>query len=176
MPNQTDIGNGFQAVDLRPVYNGGYSWRALSDITTLLLHHSGVLAHADADASQAIASINRAHLANPNIGATIAYHFVIDPYGETYYVGDILTTRFHARNANPFSIGVCVLGDYSVTRPKTPVVGRILDTIAALQFSMGGLAFVPHRSYVATQCPGQAMIDALNGWQGVLDRWTEETP
>ena len=154
----TEFGNGYKALDLRADYNGGYSGRPITQIREIIIHHSAF--EPDQGAREAIERTRRYHEGKgwPGIG----YHFAVDEDGIGYYVGDILTVRYHATSAsNPWSIGVEVLGDFSSRSPsRTQFVG-LQELVANLQFALGDMLPVkPHRNVVQTACPGEGMMTA----------------
>lgn len=173
------FGNGYSTNDLRAQYNNarpgtpnGYYPRDLSAIKGIIVHH-GAFAYTDPlEAIQREAGYHMNGQGWPGIG----YHFCIGPEGESYYVGDILTLRYHATEAgNPWAIGVEMLGDFSTDRPTLQQMMGLVDLLGNLQFALGSrLVVEPHRAVVQTSCPGgglvaavqahRALCDSLQGW------------
>lgn len=160
------FGNDYDTYDLRSEYNAergfdnprGYAWRELGDITDIVIHHS---AFDPVDgALEAIARTAAYHKGKgwPGIG----YHFALGEDGESYYVGDILTVRYHATAlSNPRSIGIEVLGDFTSRSPSVVQMAGLATLVANLQFALGAhLPVRPHRSVVPTQCPGEGLVTA----------------
>lgn len=154
------FGNNYGSYDLREEYNGHYSARELGDISGIIVHHSGFVP--DQGSLEAIERTARYHRSRgwPDIG----YHFALGVDGESYYVGDILTVRYHATAfGNPWAIGVEVLGDFTSDRPSTIQMAGLTDLLSNLQFALGSMLPVrPHRQVVPTQCPGDGLVAA---WQ-----------
>ena len=151
------FGNNYETEDLRERYNGNYSSRDLGDISGIIVHHSGF---EESDPLEAIRRTDAYHRSKgwPGIG----YHFALGEDGESYYVGDITTVRYHATAAgNPWAIGVEVLGDFSTQRPSTIQMAGLAALLSNLQFALGALLPVrPHRDVVPTQCPGEGLVAA----------------
>ena len=153
------FGNNYGSYDLREQYSGnGYTTRELSDITGIIVHHSAV-----EPIRGALDAIERTDTYHKNLGwPGIGYHFALGPDGESYYVGDISTVRYHATSAgNPWAIGIEVLGDFSVTSPSLLQMAGLVDLVANLQFALGAMLPVrPHRDVTPTQCPGDGLVRA----------------
>ena len=153
------FGNGYGAYDLREQYNGdGYTTRELSDITGIIVHHSAF----EPDKGD-LEAIERTAAYHKSIGwPQIGYHFALGQEGVAYYVGDILTVRYHASYlGNPWAIGVEVLGNFSSKRPSPLQMAGLTDLLANLQFALGTrLPVRPHRDVTPTQCPGDGLVGA----------------
>jgi hypothetical protein len=98
----------------------------------------------------------------------IGYHFLVYSTGRINQVNDIMTLSYHAGddsdsplNANWYSIGVCLVGDFSTKPPPLPQLAATRDLIAYLN-----LPFIPHKEAynTVTKCPG----DTWEQWRGSL--------
>lgn len=159
-----DVYNMLQAIaenveDLRqslPVHKSlTYERRALSGVATLVVHHSD----SRPDVSwNAVARYHVDHNGWPGIG----YHFGIAVDGKISYLGDVTTWRYHARQANETSIGICCLGNYAASEPP----GAMLESLAVLMNVLDSwfareLQRVGHRDVVDTTCPGDHLYSLI---------------
>lgn len=100
---------GEKFVDLRGILPGdAYNWsweRNLSQVGFLAIHHTGT------PDNQTPEDIAQNHI-NKNGWGGIGYHFLIDPNGLVYYVGDISTARANVANLNEQVIGIGLIGNF----------------------------------------------------------------
>lgn len=134
-----------------------YKSRPLSTIRRIVVHHGGA-------AVTTPANIARYHVSSkdwPGIG----YHFVIDPDGKTYYVGDVTTIRWHASDANTDSVGVCINGNYMEVPPTQAALDALMRLKGILEEYLGiKLGMFGHRDVSAgTVCPGNMLYKELFG-------------
>lgn len=143
-----------------------YATRRVETISRVVVHHSATRPDVSWTA------IARYHVENkdhqwPGIG----YHFGVEPNGTVVYVGDVGTIRYHARQANTTSIGVCCLGDYGKVQPSAPLLESLHRLIGVLsrwrsRWVGAGLAVSGHRDECETDCPGNALYAALGKLNG----------
>ena len=141
-----------------------YAARPMSAVTGLVVHHTAARADAGWPA------VARYHVQS-NGWPGIAYHFGIEPDGVVSYLGDVATVRYHARQANGWSIGICCAGDYSKTDPPggmVEVLGVLLNALEAwLGLRQAQPAAQPtvqrlgHRDVVETTCPGDRLYAVI---------------
>ena len=95
-----------------------------------------------------------AHLRKPS--SQVSAHYVVSDRRVVQLVAE-KDTAWHARSANPFSIGIEV-------DPNTP--GATYETVGKLVREIrkrhGNLPLEKHSRYVATQCPGTIDLDKIN--------------
>lgn len=132
-----------------------YDLRKLAQVDMVVVHHSDTPA---TTTWQVMANYHVQHHGWPGIG----YHLGIDPDGTIYYLGDLDTRRYHAREANARSIGICCRGDYSHTNPAPAMLDALGRLIGVLRSFMGlQLQVVGHRDVCQTECPGDRLYAAL---------------
>lgn len=130
-----------------PTGPGEYKTRKLSDIDTLVVHHS------DQDNQTPLQYANY-HIDShgwPGIG----YHYVIDPGGRVEQTNDLKTVSYHVKGNNTGKVGICLSGDLD-NHPMTDRQERsLLLLIRRLKTILPGpLEIRGHGELSATLCPG----------------------
>lgn len=130
-----------------------YPTRPLSDIRYLVIHHTGAPAHVGPE------QIAVEHV-ETNGWPGMGYHYVVDPSGAIYFTQDLTTVSFHARQFNPVSVGVALLGDLSSALPSASQLDASADLLARLLQDLGlpPDAIRGHREMVPTPCPGDSFL------------------
>jgi len=141
-----------------------YATRALHDIRHLIVHHSGVPVTVS---PEVIAGYHVTDLNWPGIG----YHFVIDGEGQIHQTNALTTVSYHARQYNASSVGIVLLGDFSVGVPSTAQLEATATLCAWLSQELGlsREAIKGHRELVAVTCPGDQWLQGA-AWKGDLVR------
>jgi hypothetical protein len=147
----------------------GRLWRPFKLIRLVVVHHSGSVA-----ATQTPLTIARYRVVEKG-DPTIPYHFCIGFDGRLFFTARLCWKLPNSGKSatNAESVAVCVLGDY-----RTQAVRKVqLETLRRLiwqvlpEFLGGGwgqyrgLYVIPHGRLVATECPGENLVDALV-WEG----------
>jgi N-acetyl-anhydromuramyl-L-alanine amidase AmpD len=130
-----------------------YETRPLSDIKYLVIHHSAAPAEVG---PRRIAEyhVNKQHW--PGIG----YHFLVGADGALYQGNTLETVSYHAAQANPYSVGICFLGDFTTTVPPAAQLQAGAHLAAWLMQQLG----IPldsvrgHREFMQTACPGEQWL------------------
>ncbi len=127
-----------------------YETRTLSQIQQIVIHHTG------ADPSIGIEAIAGKHvheLGWPGIG----YHFVIDAEGRIYQTNDLTTISFHARQANPTTVGIAFGGNFDEAVPTDAQLesGGRLCAYLLRELSLPIENVRGHKAFVSTECPGK---------------------
>lgn len=100
--------------------------------------------------------------------AGIAYHFVIEKDGTTKWCNDLGVVSYHAGNANIYSVGVSLTGDFRTQNPTDAQYESFYRLIAVLKKELNitdNKRIIGHQeapTYIWKQCPGLDM-DALRG-------------
>ena len=128
----------------------------------IIIHHSAT------DPRASVEDIRTVHLERGM--DDIAYHYLIDSNGEIHIGRSHGIPGAHARGLNQESIGVCCIGDFSITVP-TP---RILETLISLLSDLRVTYDIPpahiigHRDVLRisidatkTICPGEYLYERL---------------
>jgi hypothetical protein len=131
-----------------------YKARALTDITTLTIHHTV------SPPSRAISSIATYHVDSrdwPGIG----YHFVINDKGDIYQTNYLFTVSYHSAYNNEYSVGIALQGDFTESPPPQAQLDAAKWLIADLQDRLGVLDIKRHRDMpeAQTACPGNTSPD-----------------
>ncbi|TMW73019.1 peptidoglycan recognition protein family protein [Alteribacter natronophilus] len=127
-----------------------YSRRSLRNITSLTIHHSGT----EGGSAQSFASYHVNRLGWPGIG----YHYVISHDGTIVKTNSADTVSYHAGQANRFSIGICLTGDFTSGKPGYSQWTALKELCRKLSsdFSISDNRILGHREQpgAATICPG----------------------
>ncbi|GAB4533229.1 MAG: hypothetical protein Kow0063_14930 [Anaerolineae bacterium] len=126
-----------------------YPTRELSQIDSIVLHHSAV------PASVGTARIARYQVEQqgwPGIG----FHYFVHDDGRIEQTQALETISTHAGNANATSIGICLAGDFTAHPPTEAQLLATGQLIAWLlqELNLPLEAIHPHKDYAATACPG----------------------
>ena len=140
-----------------------YETRPLEDIRYLVIHHSAVPAIVGA---KTIAAYHVRRHEWPGIG----YHFVVTENGTVYQTNALETRSYHALKANPYSVGICFLGNFTNAAPPAAQVQAGAHLVAWL---MGELdlpieSIKGHKDLMGTACPGAQWL-AGQKWKTMLD-------
>ena len=154
-----------------------------SEVTHLIVHHEAG-SNESSDWAARVRAIQYFHI-NGNGWYDIGYNFLVDPNGNIYEgrVGgdDAIGAHYCARNRN--TMGVCMLGDYSVIEPTIAAqqgLHKILAWKAAKEtidplassyhYSVGDLPHIAgHRDGGCTFCPGDGMYGLLGNVRQSVD-------
>ena len=161
--------------DRRTAQGDFYKGRPLDSITTLIIHHEGqkyvgTSTVADLDRISAVYSY---HLNEPttHLWPGLAYHFMLSPTtGNLYLTGSPETIRYHATQANPYSIGVCIMGNWEGDTPYAPdlqdlLFKRLKIVVDNIQKGLGKpLTILGHKEISQTGCPGDWWGPEISNW------------
>jgi len=126
-----------------------YPTRPLSQINTLVLHHSAVPASVGA---ARIAKYQVEKKGWPGIG----FHYFVSDDGRIEQTQPLEVVAKHAGDANPTSVGICLAGNFT---DQPPTEAQLLATGQLVAWLLQELnlpleAVHPHKDYVVTACPG----------------------
>lgn len=145
-----------------------YDHRNLEAITTIVVHHTAARRSV---AWQAVATYHVHGRDWPGI----AYHVGLRTDKDVTRVSllnDLSTVSYHAGQANSFSIGVCVAGEFH--RSDQPLEGEkvaLLSVIEAIDNCLGAkLKVVGHRDVGDTTCPGDNLYAFVQQIPSLLDQ------
>ncbi len=105
----------------------------------------------------------------------IAYHYVIAADGTIYWTNRHETRSYHASDANDYSLGVCLIGDFMPTEPaanQIPTSAQMASMARLVAWLMQELN-VPlenvkgHREIDQTECPGDLFL-AGQTWKNLI--------
>lgn len=147
-----------------------FQWRKRG-ITNVVLHHSaGVVCNISKEHSEKVLlEINAVHQRKDWGGGakapSIVYHFATDLRGGMWMLNKPKYFTWHAGKANPYTIGVVVLGnfeEYKPTEKEQANIKRSLGYLAMIfrwRYGVGIKDWMPHKSVSATKCCGKHLID-----------------
>ncbi|SMB97921.1 S-layer homology domain-containing protein [Thermanaeromonas toyohensis ToBE] len=127
--------------------------RTPESIRYIVLHHSAT--------EEGNVEIFRREHVEVNGWADIGYHFVIcngrgGADGEVQTGRDILKTGAHAPGRNQDSVGICLVGDFTKTKPTSAQILSLYGLIKSLmrQYPITPERILGHNEVNATACPG----------------------
>ena len=130
-------------------------------VRALILHHSVTPDHG----ADTVRSIQRFHMDTRGY-ADIAYTWLYSPTHRTFFIGrGPGVSGAHTRNHNRTAHGLCVLGNFEVSKPPRHVIDDLADFARWHGTAWGPPRFTQHLDYSATLCPGRhlsAMVRDIN--------------
>lgn len=153
-----------------------YTHRLLSDITSVVIHHTGSDYYRDGTAYRHFLAAAAYHVRRgwPGIG----YHYGIDERGHCYWLGPADTIRWHAGNwrINQTSIAIVLPGNFTERVPtvlQVAGVERLLLRLDEIVSEAAGrevkLSVEPHSAVRLgyTECPGNTIRSKwIDYWRG----------
>lgn len=129
-----------------------------SDVTHLIVHHTGGNAGDDLSATE----IHHMHQSG-NGWAGIGYHYVIRKDGSIERGRPRQYRGAHCPDYNWRSLGVHVGGNFELEEPTAEQVESLTALLADLMdiYGLDIDAIVGHRDCLATACPGESLYAAL---------------
>ena len=162
--------------DQFPEVGGAWPRRPLAAVSAVIYHHGASrtpqpTTEAELALLQEYAALHqRPGILAPEGAPTIAYHLAVGPSGTVYWCNGLTLETWHARAANPYSVGIVFLGNFGAEPPSAGMMdaARRARGWVAAQRGMLDLPFYGHRDYVATSCPG--------GWWETHSDWLAGLP
>ena len=126
-----------------------YGTRTLQEIRSLVIHHTAVAPSVGPEA------IARYHVTKGDWPA-IGYHFVVTSSGAIFQTNRLETISYHARSANPTSVGIALAGNFMGVGPTNAQLEGAGKLLAYLLKWLGlsRESIKAHKDFVATACPG----------------------
>lgn len=131
-----------------------YPTRNVSNIETLVIHHSGTL-------TGDVRSIANYHI-NERNWPGIAYHFVIFKDGSIFQTNYLTTISYHAASINSTSIGICLIGNCDINEPTVHQLDTLYRLVSYLCKILQIKSVQPHNKTKNTICPGQFLVNYTN--------------
>jgi hypothetical protein len=156
-------------VDVPPYYQT----RPLSDIVFIAIHHSGVCPSSNPISEEHtprdLDAIYNQHV-EINAWPGIAYHAIVDHWGNTFITGGAETVRYGIAGKNQMTYHICLLGDFRYYQPHPMQISATRRLVAAVQHGLGrAMPVVGHRDLAdpghGTECPG----DTWSYWRLLID-------
>ena len=101
----------------------------------------------------------------------VGSHFLIDPRGRVYEGRSLQWQGAHAHGDNNVgTIGVCLLGNFVVERPKEPALDALqkLTDDLTRQYGIPKNRVYAHQDLRPTECPGQRLVAWVQSYRGGL--------
>lgn len=118
---------------------------------TLVVHHSAFLEENDLATLHEIQDVHRGR----NGWADVAYHYLVGRDGTIYEGRDIGVRGAHVEGANTGTVGVCLLGNYTVDEPPARQIEGALSLMVWLADWLRLTHIATHRDFNdVTECPG----------------------
>ena len=133
----------------------------------ITVHHSGSRDDLNEPADRRLPKIERVHQAQQ--WACIGYHFILDGSGQVWEGRPLAWQGAHAHGDenNRGNIGVCVLGDYEISRVPpalSAALHELLDRLCAT-YTIDKSQVHGHRDlWSSTDCPGRFLARDLRDW------------
>ncbi len=145
-----------------------YQTRPVSKVSSIVLHHSAVPASVGADR---IAKYQVEKQGWPGVG----FHYFVYDDGRIEQTQPLEVIAYHAGDANPTSVGICLAGNFT---QQPPTEAQLLATSQLTAWLLQKLnlpieAIHSHKDYVATACPGDQW-DAGAKWGERLRRQVQD--
>ena len=147
--------------DLPKNPNSSYPTRTLSQIDTIIVHHSAVPSTAGGANPVGYANF---HINSPNYGfPAIAYHVVIQPNGEAFLTNRLETISYHVGALNTNAVGVVVSGNFDNENLTDIQRDTLVKVLKWIQKKVGKkLKIHGHYRYANKTCPGMNVRSKLD--------------
>lgn len=134
----------------------------------VVIHHSHwpAACHTAEDCKQAMRAMQNFHMDDRGWW-DIGYSFAVGSEGVAYEGRGWEILGAHALHFNSVSIGICLIGDWSTELPPAEQIKTAQSLIAAgveLGFISSAYKLVGHRQVRDTECPGDALFEAIKKW------------
>lgn len=140
--------------DLRKHETARYADRLTSAITHFAIHHAAVEPKSVDGRRDAelYAEYHVRHHGWPGIG----YAFVIGPDGTIWQTNPLDKWTYHVGSANKYTVGICLVGDFTDAVPPEPQLKATARLVAWLRRVLCGATVMGHKEFSGstTQCPG----------------------
>ena len=140
--------------------NRSFRRRKLDSITGIVVHHS-----ASPKGMHTPFDFARWHMNGSMKAPGICYHIAISGK-EIYWTSDFENIVWHSGNANGFTIGVEIDGNYEIETPDEDSLSSLRWVIGYIENFLGRTLTVEgHQKYMATACPGKNMMALKDKWK-----------
>lgn len=132
-----------------------------------VIHHSDTpKCHSKMKCIERVRSIQEYHM-HHNHWSDIGYNFLIGSDGNVYEGRGSDTVGAHTKFYNSQSIGICVIGNYSSSRPNWPsliALKRLLSCLKNNKKLKNDYSLKGHRDLSPTKCPGKYLYNNITHW------------
>ena len=124
-------------------------------VNRIIIHHSA------SPSSTTVDEIRKWHVED-NGWNDIGYHFIITEDGVIHECRPLAKIGAHTKGYNRYSIGICVVGNTSITAPSMTQMEQLTLLISALRhdFQLEPEDIEGHQEFGNTECPGAFLM----GW------------
>jgi N-acetyl-anhydromuramyl-L-alanine amidase AmpD len=139
-----------------------YNSRKLSDIQTLVIHHSAV-----------VPSVGPKRIAEYHVNKEdwpgIGYHYLVGDDGIVYQGNALTTVSYHAASVNPRGVGICFLGSFQTEVPPPAQLKSGAQLVAWLlqELKLDLDVVKGHQEFMQTACPGNQWLKGKK-WKQLL--------
>jgi hypothetical protein len=151
---------GFAPIDVRdsfPFEGCELQSRPLASITTVVMHH-GASAMPEPTVEAELAMLQAYHRLHVGKGfCCLAYHLAVGSSGNVYYCNNLSLISHHATTANPKSVGIVFIGNFSTAPPPDVMLDAAIRARqwAAQQCGRDDFPYIGHKDVAGdTACPG----------------------
>ncbi|GBP27051.1 Peptidoglycan-recognition protein LB [Eumeta japonica] len=134
----------------------------------VVIHHTyipGACANKDT-CTLSMRSMQRAHIA---LGwGDIGYNICVGSDGVAYEGRGWTVRGIHSGRGNGFSLGICLIGDWSTELPPAQHLETVKAVIAKaveLGVVVADYKLVGHRQMTDSECPGDALFEEIRTWK-----------
>jgi len=140
----------------------------MTSIGAITVHHSAMATPSAGEVTTQLRRIQSLHRDDRG-WADVGYHFLIDPQGKIWEGRPLRWQGAHAGSSasNRGNVGVCLLGDFEVTRvprAQEASLNRLLDALCG-RFGVATREVWPHQHYRATACPGRNLMPTVTEYR-----------
>ncbi|XP_037740237.1 peptidoglycan-recognition protein SC2 isoform X2 [Chelonia mydas] len=133
----------------------------------VIIHHTaGNHCTSQVSCSREVRGIQSYHM-DKNGWSDIGYNFLIGEDDRVYEGRGWSTMGAHAKNWNNKSLGISFLGSFSKTAPDNTtltVAKSLIQCAVSRGFLSESYTLKGHRDVTSTQCPGDALYEAISQW------------
>lgn len=145
-----------------------YKRRNKSGIKKIAIHHSATVE----GSAEAFAHYHVNSLGWPGIG----YHYIINKNGSVDWCNDLETISYHVGNSNSFTLGICMVGNFTKEAPTKEQYKACLELTRKLinELNLNKDDVLGHRQFAGyenKQCPSIDM-DSFRG-ELIMDGWVK---
>ena len=139
----------------------------MKPINRITIHHDGLpglfISSDPNDTAGRIELIRHRHR-NANGWADIGYHYVIDREGRLWQARNVKYQGAHVKDENEGNLGILVLGNFEVQKPKPKQVRALKKAIVYFQakYHVPIDRVYTHGELGVTSCPGVALQQYVN--------------
>ncbi|MEM1186196.1 MAG: peptidoglycan recognition family protein [Planctomycetota bacterium] len=131
----------------------------------ITVHHDGMSRFDSTDPAETanrLEAIRKSHVGRG--WADIGYHYAIDPAGRIWEARPLTLQGAHVRAHNEGNVGIVVLGNFELQRPRAAALESLSTLIAyeSARYAIPVSKIMTHREWAPTACPGASLQRAVD--------------